>query len=83
MTTRSISTFLPRVSAPVIEINRYSGLSRTWPQNQVNSNCEKEMSTNASEMGLGCIRGTTLALASEAAAALVIYAAWELFRILH
>lgn len=83
MTTRTVSTFLPPVSPVVIEINRHCGISRTWPQKRVNSNCEKEMGTSASEMGLGCVRGTTLALAAEAAAALVIYAVWQLFHILN
>jgi hypothetical protein len=32
--------------------------------------------------GIGCIRGTTLALLFEGAVGLVAYAAWELFHVL-
>ena len=46
------------------------------------SDCESEMHSTASESGLGCVRGTTLALAFEAATAMVIYTSWQLLHLL-
>lgn len=78
MATRSLSTFGPQSSAVVIEITRYCGISRNAAQKRLTSNCETEMGTSASEMGLGCVRGTTLALAFEMATAIGIYLIWRL-----
>ena len=38
-----------------------------------------EIAVRASEIGLGCVRGTTIALALEAAAALGVYGSWYLW----
>ena len=78
MATRSLSAFGPPASGAVIDISRYCGFSRNSSQKQLRSNCETEMGTSASEMGLGCVRGTTLALAFEFAALLAFYLIWHL-----
>jgi len=78
MATRSLSSLSPQSSPGVIEITRYCGISRTAAKKQLTSNCETEMGTSASEMGLGCVRGTALALAMEMAAAVSIYLIWRL-----
>lgn len=78
MTTRSLSAFGPPASGAVIDIRRYCGISRTSPGKRLTSNCEIKMGTSASEMGLGCVRGTTLALAFELAAVLAFYLIWRL-----
>jgi hypothetical protein len=41
------------------------------------------MEAKADADGLGCIRGATLMLVFEGAAALGVYAIWHLFRLLH
>ena len=78
MATRSLSNFRPQSSPTVIEITRFCGISRTAAQKRLTSNCETEMGTSASEMGLGCVRGTTLALAIEMGTALALYLLWRL-----
>jgi len=49
---------------------------------ELSSSCEREMPSTASQAGLGCVRGTTLALAFEAATAVVIYTVWQWFHML-
>ena len=41
------------------------------------------MATRARAVGLGCMRGTMLALVSEGGVALGVYAIWYLLRLLH
>ncbi len=79
----AISHLVPRTFAPVIAIDRFPNIARASVQVGLPSKSETEMESSASAAGLGCVRGTTLALASEAVAALGIYAIWCLLRILH
>ena len=78
MATRLLSTIGPPAPGAVIDISRYCGISRTSAEKRLRSKCETEMGTSASEMGLGCVRGTTLALAVEFAAVLASYLIWRL-----
>jgi len=58
-------------------------ISETSAGQGLPSNCETDMESMASAVGLGCIRGTTLMLAFETAAGLGLYAGWQLLRLLH
>ena len=78
MAIRSLSTFGPPASGAVIDISRYCGISTTPPEKRLRSNSEKEMGQSASEIGLGCVRGTTLALAFELVTVLAFYVVWQL-----
>jgi hypothetical protein len=42
---------------------------------------EMNMESAASMAGLGCVKGTTLALAAEACAALFFYGIWQLWHL--
>ena len=76
------SQFEPGTFAPVIVINRFSANSGTSVGKAASSKSETEMESWAIAAGLGCVRGTTLALTCEAAAAVGMYAIWQLLRLL-
>ncbi len=67
----------------VIEIDRYCDISRTAACKGLPFKSEITMESRASEIGLGCVRGTTLAIGFEAATALCIYLVWHLVRLFH
>jgi len=75
----------PRTYAPVITIDRFS-IPETSAAMAAPSKDETEMDSRAiaaSAAGLGCVRGTSLALMCEAVAVLSIYAIWQLVHLLH
>lgn len=59
----------------VNEISRYFD-SKTSVHKCPPSNTDMETASRASAAGLGCVRGTALMLAFEAATGLTIYAIW-------
>lgn len=67
----------------VVEISRFCDISSTTAAKGLPSKSEMTMESRASEMGLGCVRGTTLALGFEALTAICIYAVWHLVRLFH
>ena len=83
MAGRVFSSSDPRSIPGVIEISRFCDFSRTSAVKGLLFKSETTMESRASEMGLGCVRGTTLALTFEAAVALGIYALWHLVRLFH
>jgi hypothetical protein len=78
----AISHLEPRTCAPVIAIDQFCLNSGTSADKAASSKSETDMESWASATGLGCVRGTTLALTCELIAALGIYAIWQLLRIL-
>ena len=68
--------------APVIQITAFCDSSRKFTKEHLPSNCVIEMESRASAAGLGCVRGMTIALLFEAAAAVVIYGGWQLWHLL-
>ena len=83
MAGRGLSPSAPGSIHGVIEIGRFCDISRTSAVKGLPSKSGMTMESRASEMGLGCVRGTSLALAFEAAMALGIYVIWQLFRLFH
>jgi len=76
--------FSKAVSLPgTLEIGRFCEISTTCAAKPLPSNSGADMELRASEDGLGCVRGTALALAFEAAVGLVIYGVWCLLHLLH
>jgi len=67
----------------VIEFSRFCDISSTSTAKGLPFKSETTMESRASEMGLGCVRGTTLAIGFEAATAICIYAVWHLIRLFH
>jgi hypothetical protein len=77
--------FAPVVRRPhpaIIEITGFCDSSRTSTAEHLPSKCVIEMESKASAAGLGCVRGTTIALVFEAVAGLFIYGFWELCHLL-
>ena len=67
-----------RRSVPVvIEISQYRGSAAMAGRERLSSRSEMDLASRYSAMGLGCVRGTTLALLFEAATVLVIYGIWQ------
>lgn len=73
----------PKTSAfePAIEIGGRCGISSSFATNPLRLS-EMDMGSRAEAEGLGCIRGTLIALAFEAATGLVVYGAWRLIHFL-
>ncbi len=67
----------------VIESDRFCDFSTPSIRQHLPSQSETEMSTTAKAIGLGCVRGTTLALFFEAATAVGIYGIWRLIHLLY
>jgi len=65
----------------VIDISQYCDFARTSAQDALPSKSGIKMETRASAEGIGCVRGTALALLFEAAAGLFIYGIWQLCHI--
>ena len=65
----------------VIESDRFCDISRTSARKGLPFKSEMTMESRASEMGLGCVRGTTLAIGFEAVTVLCVYALWHLVRL--
>jgi hypothetical protein len=73
-----------RASRPgVVEFARVGIIPRASCYRVLASQRQTEMVSRASAAGLGCVRGTSLALGFEAATALVIYAMWHILRLFH
>jgi len=83
MAGRVLTSPQPGSIPGVIEISQYCDFSRTSAVNGLPFKSETTMESRASEMGLGCVRGTSLALAFEAVTAIGIYAIWHLVRLFH
>jgi hypothetical protein len=62
---------------------RFPSLSGTSASRGLPSKSNMETQSPASAAGLGCVRGTTLALMFEAVMAILIYTAWHFLRLLH
>ena len=65
----------------VIAIDRLCVDRRASTRRAASSKSETTMESRARAAGLGCVRGTAVALTCEAAAALGIYAIWQLLRL--
>jgi len=73
-----------RASIPAVtKIDWSSNVRRTSSLPDSASQIVTEMDSKASAAGLGCVRGTTLALGFEAVSALAIYAIWQILRLFH
>ena len=81
MAVRVPSQSEPRALAAVIEIGRFCDISRAPFRQALPSKSVTERASRASEVGLGCVRGTTLALLFEAVTALGGYGIWRLFQL--
>ena len=64
-----------------LDIGPFCDSSTTSTRESLASRSGTTMESRASAMGLGCVRGTTLALSFEVAAGLVIYVAWRLIHL--
>lgn len=70
---------LPGREALSVMVDReFCDSARTFAPESLPSNGEMNRASRASAMGLGCVRGTTLALLFEGALGLVAYGVWEL-----
>lgn len=67
----------------LILIPGYSLKAATAREEALSSESDMEEADRASAVGLGCVRGTMLLFLFEAAAALAIYFAWHLWRLIH
>lgn len=63
----------------VIEFSSFCPSTSSSARKGLVSESDMEIAVRASEIGLGCVRGTTIALALEAAAALGVYGSWYLW----
>ena len=83
MAGRVLSSATPGSAPGVIEISQFCEISSTSAAKGLPFKSEMTMESRASEMGLGCVRGTTIAIGFEAATALFIYTVWHLVRLFH
>lgn len=65
----------------VIDISQYCDFANTPAREALPSKSGIEMEIRASAEGIGCVRGTALALLFEAAAGVFIYGIWQLCHI--
>jgi hypothetical protein len=73
-----------RASIPALAKISWSGnIRRTSSRTASASQSVTEMDSRASAAGLGCVRGTTMALGFEAVTALGIYAIWHILQLFH
>jgi hypothetical protein len=72
----------PQLLPSVAGVRRVGDIPTTSIRKSLPSNCVVEGVSNASLVGLGCIRGVVLGLAFEAAIGIVVYAVWQLCRFL-
>ena len=82
MTCRVLELPARRPSSGVIEIKGLCASTRTFAPGQLPSTCEMDAASRASAMGMGCVRGTTLALLFEAVTGLAIYGLWRVWHLL-
>ena len=82
MTFRVLELPVRRPFSGVIEIKGLCDSTRTFASEHIPSRFEMDAASRASAMGLGCVRGTTLALLFEAATVLAIYGLWQLWHLL-
>lgn len=76
-----LSPFERTLFVDVTDIRKFCDISRTPADKGLQSHGAIEIESTASQRGLGCAKGTTLALLFEAATVLGIFGIWRLWHL--